>query len=200
MISLITSSTTDPWCLTPLSTVFQLYHGIQFYWWMKPEYLDKTTTLSQVTDCHLYLWQEDYMMGCLHTVPIGLQYEGGVWWSMHENWYAQLPRLRITILSRSSCQVLRRYAYYFSLLHFAQIIFPRGSAPVQIFNNPIASSKHLNKWDLHSVYIISGPFDLLYTIMFDKDHRIQTTDRWTRRRRGNNTKPHRVRGHDGVSC
>jgi len=37
-------------CLTPLSTIFQLYRGGQFYKRQEPEYLEKTTNLPQVTD------------------------------------------------------------------------------------------------------------------------------------------------------
>jgi hypothetical protein len=37
------------WCLTLLSTLFELYCGAHFYWWRTPDNPEKTTDMPQVT-------------------------------------------------------------------------------------------------------------------------------------------------------
>jgi len=61
------------WCLTPLSIIFQLYRGGQFYWLGKTKYPEETTDLLHFTD-KLY-----HIM--LHQVHIAINVSGyRHWW------------------------------------------------------------------------------------------------------------------------
>jgi hypothetical protein len=102
------------WCLTPLSTIFPLHHGSQFYWWRKQEYAEKTTDLhllyyfphilaeynTWINNLHIFILRIAPKKCGLQGYPAPKFVFGSSWWTI--NSYS-IHSFNLTIHGKITC-------------------------------------------------------------------------------------------------